>query len=532
MRYLLHDVFTKTVKRNPEKTAIVMESGEKISYKELNERANKYANYLSSVKPKELREKPFVGILSAVNPESIAAVIGALKGGFTYVPLDEYSPSDRLAKILDNTKLEIIFIDPHWLSNHKELLDHPALERMVLLESWNTEINNPKIVPFETIENSPTVEPELLNQVSDDLAYILHSSGSTGVPKGIMLTHRNARTFVDWMQVEFKLTPEDVVMSRAPFKFDLSVFDIFNTFNAGATLVCFDWNKERAEENKHADYVKLMEREKATVIYTTPSTFISLLNRGGLARAGLALREIMYAGEPFPTAQLRKLQEALPKTRIANIYGPTETNIITYYWVDSLPEDNSPIPLGFVVEDTEILVVAEDSSHICEPNEMGELWCRGGTVTLGYLGMEEKTQACLVTSPFHKYPAKFWRTGDFGYRDEKGLLHYKGRKDHMVKVKGYRIEIGEIESALAENPDLDEFVVVAVPDEKYGNRLYCFYTNIKGKNSSEEEVAKLLAKKIPSYMIPFKHIKKETLPKTSSGKVDRVLLAEEAKIIS
>lgn len=529
MRYLLHDVFTKTAENFPESTAIVTELGRKISYGSLNKRSNKYANFLKTIKLGEIRERPFVGILSAVNPESIAAVIGILKIGCTYVPLDEYSPSDRLAKILDNTKLEVIFVDPVWLESHIELLNHPSLEKMVLIDKMEMEINHRKLVLIGDVDKSSDTEPIKLNQVSDDLAYILHSSGSTGVPKGIMLTHRNARTFVDWMQVEFELTQDDVVMSRAPFKFDLSVFDIFNTFNVGATLVCFDWNKTRQENEKHSDYVKLMEREKATIIYTTPSTFISMLNRGDLTEAKLRLREIMYAGEPFPTAQLRKLQKALPSTRIANIYGPTETNIITYYWVDTFPDDNSPIPLGYVVEDTEILVVAEDSSHICSPNEMGELWCRGGTVTLGYLGMEEKTKACLLQSPFHKYPTNFWRTGDFGYRDDRGLLHYKGRKDHMVKVKGYRIEIGEIESALAENPDLDEFVVVAVPDEKYGNRLYCYYTNIKGKNTTEEEIIQGLSRKIPSYMIPYKNIKKDMLPKTSSGKVDRVLLAEEAR---
>jgi amino acid adenylation domain-containing protein len=532
MRYLLHDVFSSTVETNPNLRAIVTESGQSTSYKELNSMANRYANYLRSIKPKEIREKPFVGILSAVNPESIAAVIGSLKAGYAYVPLDEYSPSERLGKILDNTKLEVVFLDPIWLKTHRELINHPILERVVLIDSTDTPVVDDKIVSLETIKTFPDNDPPRLNQVSDDLAYILHSSGSTGVPKGIMLSHRNARTFVDWMQSEFQLTENDVVMSRAPFKFDLSVFDIFNTFNAGATLVCFDWNKTREEDGKHLDYVKLMEREKATVIYTTPSTFISLLNRGGLAEANLSLREIMYAGEPFPTAQLRKLQEALPKTRIANIYGPTETNIITYYWVDKLPEDNSPIPLGHVVEDTEILVVAEDSSHICELNEIGELWCRGGTVTLGYLGMEEKTGQCLVKSPFHKYPAFFWKTGDFGFKDQDGLFHYKGRKDHMVKVKGYRIEIGEIESALAENPSLDEFVVVAVPDEKYGNRLYCFYTNIKDKDSKEIDLTESLTKKVPSYMLPYRYIKKETLPKTSSGKVDRVLLAEEAKNVN
>ncbi|HEY5221328.1 MAG TPA: AMP-binding protein [Candidatus Paceibacterota bacterium] len=318
-------------------------------------------------------------------------------------------------------------------------------------------------------------------------------------------------------------------MSRAPFKFDLSVFDIFNTFKAGATLLCFDWNKKREDQNKHVDYVALMGREKATILYTTPSTFITLMNRGGLSDSDLCLREVMYAGEPFPTPQLRNLQKALPGARIANIYGPTETNIITYYWVDKIPENDEPIPLGNVVEDTEILVVSEDSKRICEPGESGELWCRGGTVTLGYLGMEDSTKEHLVLSPFHKYPAVFWRTGDFGHRDTDGCLHYRGRKDHMIKVKGFRIEIGEVESAISATDGIDEFVVVAIPDDKYGNRLYCFYSVLDKVVLTEKSLTEFLKTKLPDYMIPYKFFLKDTLPKTSSGKVDRVLLADQIK---
>jgi non-ribosomal peptide synthetase component F len=153
----------------------------------------------------------------------------------------------------------------------------------------------------------------------------------------------------------------------------------------------------------------------------------------------------MYAGEPFPVPQLKKLMDLLPQTKFANIYGPTETNIITYYWIDPIVEGQTTIPLGEVVDDTEILVVSDDAKRVCEPNELGELWCRGGTVTLGYMGMPEKTKELLVQSPFHPYPCTFCRTGDFGFRDGKGMLHYRGRKDHMIKVKGYRIELGEIE---------------------------------------------------------------------------------------
>ena len=179
--------------------------------------------------------------------------------------------------------------------------------------------------------------------------------------------------------------------------------------------------KLREKDQKHRSYVELMERTKATILYTTPSTFISLMNHGGLGEAQLNLSRIMYAGEPFLVPQLQKLMRLLPHTRIANIYGPTETNIITYYWIDHIDDSTTAIPLGHVVDDTEILVVSEDKTRVCSADEIGELWCRGGTVTSGYFGMPEKTKEQLVQSPFHTYPCYYWRTGDYGFRDARGF---------------------------------------------------------------------------------------------------------------
>lgn len=529
MRYLLHDVFTETANLSPDNIAIVMEDNSAVNYAELDSLSNKFANLFMELKG-DIRNNPYIGIISPVHIKSIASIIGALKIGCAYVPLDEYSPVERLAHIIDNTRLDIVVVDEEWYEKHIDLFKKEQIKSVIVLnQKGENDFKFDKCISYDEVLDQSDFAPPEINQVSDDLAYILHSSGSTGIPKGIMLTHRNARTFVDWMQKEFKLTKQDIVMSRAPLKFDLSVFDIFNTFKAGATLVCYDWNKKREEGRKHIEYVKLMERKKATILYTTPSTFISLLNRGELGNLTLSLREVMYAGEPFSTPQLRRLKDALPKTRIANIYGPTETNIVTYYWVDVIPKDDSPIPLGSVVDDTEILVVSEDGKKICKTDEIGEIWCRGGTVTLGYLGMEEKTKEHFVQSPFHKYPVCFWRTGDFGYRDATGCLYYKGRKDHMVKVKGYRIEIGEVESAISGYMGVDEFVVVAVSDEKYGNRLYCFLSLLGNAEASEVSIKNFLESKLPEYMIPFKFIFMDVLPKTSSGKVDRILLAGQVE---
>ncbi len=280
--------------------------------------------------------------------------------------------------------------------------------------------------------------------------------------------------------------------------------------------------------NRSLNFHTLMAREKATILYTTPSTFIALMNHGDLAKANLALRCIMYAGEPFSVCQLQRLQSYLPRIRIANIYGPTETNIITYYWIDKLPGNDKSIPLGQVVDDTEIIIVNEDEQHLCAINEIGELWCRGGTVTLGYLGDEEKTRQHRVKSPFHRYPTYYWCTGDYGYRDENNILHYRGRRDHMVKIKGYRVELGEVETALSQCSWLDEFAVVVVCNEDGKNILYCYYSVLNGYAIKQRELKEFLCKKLPEYMVPYRFIQKNRLPKTSSGKIDRVKLAEES----
>ena len=329
MKLLLHDVFIESVKKAPHATAITTESGRTITYSELNMLANKFTHTLNKSK-KNFGVNPFVGILSYVHIESIAAVLGILKCGGTYVPLDEHSPAERLEKILCNAAIDTICIDGTLFEKYQELLCHHSIKSVIVINQYKIPDHELKsVVTFDTVLCESSQEPPYHAFPSDNLAYVLHSSGSTGVPKGIMLTHRNARTFVDWMHKEFSLTSQDIVASRAPFKFDLSVFDIFNTFKAGAQLVCFDWHVKRTPERVHQEYTAMLERHNVTTLYTTPSTFISLLNRGNLAQRRLTLRTVMYAGEPFQPAQLRALMEALPHTRVANIYGPTETNIIT-----------------------------------------------------------------------------------------------------------------------------------------------------------------------------------------------------------
>lgn len=527
MEYLLHHAFHQCVMKQPSAPAIIFEGRGVTTYKELNNKANMFCAAIEKIIPTTASGHTLIGVLSNVNPGSIASVFGILKAGRAYVPVDTLYSAAQLENMLEETGMTTLIADRFMLEKHYEVLIHSHLKALIIFGDDSTaKIYSLQAGELTLTHDGLTYDPDCLktgNPPSDSLAYVLHTSGSTGTPKGIMLSHRNALTFVRWMQKEFHVTPQDRVISRAPLKFDLSVFDIFNTLSAGATLICFDWDRERVKGEKHADYVNLLENEQATIIYTTPSTLITLMEKGRLFVKETSLRTIMYAGEPFPVAKLQKLVAMAPNINIANIYGPTETNIITCHWVNNGDLENNSIPLGIEVDDTEILVVAENGQDICKPDQVGEIWCRGGTVTLGYLNQPELTARCLVRSPFHPYPAFFWRTGDFAFRDANGILHYKGRRDHIYKVNGYRIEIGEIEEATAKLAFVHESCVV-VKKEQGQNIIVCHYSLIEGACFDLTQAKKILNRHLQSFKIPHRFIYHHELPKTSSGKVDRTLL--------
>jgi amino acid adenylation domain-containing protein len=518
MTYLLHDALRGALASRAACVAIDQE-GAATTYGDLAARANQVAHILAKLR---LGGGGFVGLSSTVTADTVAAAIGILTAGMTYVPLDVQSPPDRLREIVADAGLQILVVDPVAYPDWEALACCDAVQSMILVGADGPRTGS-RVIPWSAVLAESTTAPPTPITLSDDLAYVLYTSGSTGVPKGVMLTHRNARTFVDWMAKEFRITPGDRVASRAPFNFDLSVFDVFNTLAAGATLLIKDRRKGTEEgkpsAQRHIEYVSMLREKRATVLYTTPSTFVTLLDKGGLDRA-VPLRLVMYAGEPFPPALLRKLMAALPDTRVANIYGPTETNIVTYHWVNEPPGGDAAVPIGREVDDTEIVIVSDDGRP-CEPDEPGEIWVRGGTVCVGYFGKDDLTRKRLVDSPFHPYPAKFWRTGDYGKRHANGTIVYHGRIDNMIKTRGHRVELGDVESALAEHPLLSQAIVVPKPHASYGNTLHAFVLPRDGAAVEPGAVMRFLATKIPEYMLPRQVIVLWEYPYTSTGKVDR-----------
>ena len=360
--------------------------------------------------------------------------------------------------------------------------------------------------------------------IETDLAYILYTSGSTGTPKGVMISHRASLTFCAWAASCAGLREQDRVCSPAPLHFDLSVFDIFATCRAGACMVVLP-EKTTTFPVRLAEW---MEQERITVWYSVPSILTMLATYGNLQKFDLSeLRAIVFAGEVFPVKHLKRLMAQLPDARYLNWYGPTETNVCTWYEVPpGSAELTAPIPIGRACANTDVFAVTSDGRRVSEPGQEGELYVRGPALMHGYFDQPDKTRQVLGRNPFQEaYDEPAYRTGDLVTVDEEGNYVFLGRRDGMVKTRGYRVELGEVEAALYAHPDIREAVVLPMPDEILGNRLRAVISANGSPGLTRQDVLEHCLRRLPGYMVPDVVEFCEALPRTSTGKVDRTQLA-------
>jgi amino acid adenylation domain-containing protein len=525
MAFLLDQLVTNSAEHDPDAVA-VQHDDSSLTYGELEESSNRIARTLVdfSVRPGDR-----VGLHLQKSLTAVAAVYGILKAGACYVPVDAANPAPRLAAIASQCEMRVLIASGAATEKFTgEAFRDSPLEHVLLVDA------SPDL-PFGRITYSSLDEAASAHEpvaparrgIDQDLAYVLFTSGSTGTPKGVMLTHLNALTFVNWGYEVFDVTADDRLSNHASFSFDLSVFDLFVAAKAGASVVLVP---ERVSmfPVRLAD---LLEHQRITIWYSVPSILRMLLEHGGLERRRLNdLRLVLFAGEVFPTKFLRELMAVLPDPGYFNLYGPTETNVCTYYEVEPIPDtQTAPIPIGKSCANTDAFALDEDGRAISEPGQEGVLYVRGSTVMQGYFGRPEETAKAFVRNPLNTDREEpLYCTQDWVTLDDAENFLFLGRKDQLVKSGGYRIELGEIEAALYSHSAVEEAVALALPDDLLGNRIRAVVAADTATGLTEQDVRGHCGARLPKYMVPHDVEIRTSLPRTPNNKIDRARLREES----
>jgi amino acid adenylation domain-containing protein len=516
----LHAYFIEAARRWPEQTAVVQPSQGTITYRELALLSDRLRDRLGAL---GVRRGDRVGIYMHKSIDAVAAIYGILKIGAAYVPVDPGAPAARNAYILHNCAVKAVVMEsrfePKLRAELALLGPTPAL--FLLGEAGAGTALRLALDEADAQSRAPAADN--VNSAPDDLAYILYTSGSTGKPKGVMLSHENGVSYVDWCTKVFQPQTSDRFSSHAPFHFDLSILDIHVALKHGATLVLIGEDIGKEPDGLAA----LIAEQRISVWYSAPSILALLAQYGKLQRRDYsALRLVLFAGEVFAVKHLRSLCSQLSKPRYFNLYGPTETNVCTFYEVKlPVPEDRiAPYPIGRTCSHLRCRVVDSDGLDVAAGQE-GELCVSGRGVMQGYWALPEQSARAFLTDGAG---VRWYKTGDIVIEAEGGNYTYLGRRDRMVKRRGYRVELGEIETALYRNPLIKEAAVVATPHEELGVKLTAFVSCREPKRPSLIEMKRFCTEHLPLYMIPDVFSWHETLPKTSTDKTDYQRLKEMA----
>ena len=483
-----------------DKTAIVDEQ-ESYTYKEYHDKAVGIADAVIATGIGS--KKPVVVYLNK-SVKVLTSFMGIAYTGNFYSPIDIDMPAQRVNRILE-------VLEPEVVITTKELK-----EEFSRFDYKGAYLIYEDIVP---VENSNAVKSAMEKIIDTDLLYVLFTSGSTGMPKGVCITHRGVIDYTDWVTETFEITSEDTFGNQAPFYFDNSILDIYSTMKMGATLYIIP----KILFPQPVRLLEYLKENRINTIFWVPSALMVVSKIKAFRNVDLTdtLKRVLFCGEVMPNKQLNVWRKYLPDALYANLYGPTEiTDACTYYIVDREFKDDESLPIGIPMKNTEIMVLDDENHLVTEPGVVGELCVRGTGVATGYYKNPEKTAQAFVQNPLNDaYEEKIYRTGDLVEYNEYHELIYLSRKDFQIKHMGHRIELGEIETAVSSLEDIT--MNCCLYDEKH-SKIVLFLD----KDMTKEEVNNRLTNMIPDYMLPGKVIFMENMPLNANGKIDRVALKE------
>ncbi|PDY87063.1 non-ribosomal peptide synthetase, partial [Bacillus toyonensis] len=488
----INQLFEEQVERTPENIAVVFKD-KQLTYRELNEKSNQLARMLRN---KGVNKDAIIGLMTDRSLEMIIGIMGILKSGAAYLPIDPDTPKARIDYMLRDSHAMILLTQ----------------EKFIKKIEYDLEIIN-----LDDLDSSDLSTGNLkhVNRF-DDTAYIIYTSGSTGIPKGVIISHYSAiRVVRNTNYIAIK--NNDTILQLSNYSFDGSIFDIYGALLNGAKLVVIE--KDTVTDiNKLGNIIK---QENINVMFITTALFNALVDIK--IDCLINIRKILFGGERISVSHARKALEFLGKDKLIHVYGPTESTVFaTYYFINEIDEDVNTLPIGKPLANTSVYIVDEEK-NLLPIGEPGELCISGDGLTKGYLNNEQLTLEKFVKNPFAE-GERLYHTGDLARWLPDGNIEFIGRIDHQVKVRGFRIELGEIESQLLKHPNVKETVVVA-REEKDKSNYICAYLTLVGE-VTVEELRRSLGEKLPDYMIPTYFLKLDKMPLTANGKIDKKSLPE------
>ena len=492
----LHELFEKQVERTPAATALVF-GGERLSYGELNRRANQLAHYLQK---RGVGPETLVGICMERSVELVVGLLGVLKAGGAYLPLDPAYPAQRVSFMFADSQLGVVLTQQHL----RPKLSGAEVELVVMDQEW-------------ALIGEESGGAVVSGVMAGNAAYVIYTSGSTGEPKAAINTHRAICNRLQWMQEAYELKAGDCVMQKTPYSFDVSVWEFFWPLLSGARMAVAIPGGHR-----EVSYLReLIREEQVTVMHFVPSMLEQFVSEEEVGECE-SLRLVISSGEALSGSLVERFKERLGWVELENLYGPTEAAVDVSAWRCEGEKKGEVVPIGRPIANVQLYILGPEM-ELVTVGAVGEIYIGGVAVGRGYQERAEQTAERFVPDPYGgEAGRRLYRTGDVGRYRKDGELEYVGRRDEQVKMRGYRIELGEIEVVLRGHEGVREATVIMRAEESGEQRLVAYVVGAGEAGAvAVEELREYLQERLPEYMVPWAIVRLPELPLTTNGKVDR-----------